>query len=922
MEVPCSGAPGEREVGDPLLRVIYEAMANGEALDRHWCMNQSSDPAQQWISFSCPSSLLPPQGWKLHVSANASSAETVLRHVLPILLTGATRFKVAASLWHLHTLNRGLGGSSQVGKFLTLYPEDDETAILLATRLEQATRGLTGPNIPSDRPLRPGSLVYYRYGSFSMDRLVQLPDGMIMPAICTPENELVPDRRLNYYKAPDWVIDPFVRSGIAEILPTTRRLIANRYLLITALAASPQHIVYLGTDLETARTCVLKGPGYNGQRGSSDQAYRERLYREAQILTRLASDPHIPVFYDLIEQEHDLFLVMEDIEGETLNRYVTGLTRQGRAISEQQGLAWIKEIAASLAAIHAQGLVYADMKSTNVLLTPNGQIHLIDLGSAVPLGERSYGTVGYMSPQQERNEPLTIYDDIYSLGALLYFIVTGVEPGVRSEQQPSLAQSLAWLRPNSSPFLASIITRCLAEQPEQRYSSATELQIALAAVEHAREPALISVPDKPVDTQGSADEKKNSYRILASKLLTTLCSVAEEPANHNGLFWRSAHPLIYGLATRDLYAGNAGTVLALAELISELADSHSPTTLARATQWLRSAPAIGPRELPGLYVGKAGVGAALLRAGQTLRADSLLTAAIECGRQILSLPYASPDLFNGTAGRLRFHLLLWDECGEKEQLQAAIICGKHLQEMASVSERQEVYWTIPAGYEKFSGQTYLGYAHGAAGIADALLDLFEVTGDEQLLPFIQGTGRWLMWQVLPALDDQSGVGWPTVEKEDSSAAFWCHGATGIGRFFLHLSEHRLFPGARDLALRAAQTVARGMRWLNPTQCHGLAGSIEFLLDVYQTTRDSAYLTEAYSLGQLLANFGTERHGHYVFPSEQPWVFTPDYMVGYAGIAMCLLRLSAPERLPHQLSRPGFRISNNATLQCTSRSAQS
>lgn len=75
--------------------------------------------------------------------------------------------------------------------------------------------------------------------------------------------------------------------------------------------------------------------------------------------------------------------------------------------------------------------------------------------------------------------------------------------------------------------------------------------------------------------------------------------------------------------------------------------------------------------------------------------------------------------------------------------------------------------------------------------------------------------------------------------------------------------------------------------------------------MFQGTGDAAYLHEAYSLARLLESFQVERDGALVWPSDEPTTVSPDYMVGYAGVAVCLLRLSAPERLPHLLSRAGF-----------------
>lgn len=354
MEVFWSNAQMELEANDPLIRAIQETSSNvsEDAPTKRWHVKQSADPSRQWISFHCDSGTRPQQGWKLHVSATVSSAEAVLRRVLPILLAEATDFKVAGSVSRLDFLNHGMGGSSQVGKFITIYPENDDVAVRLAAKLDLGTRGLHGPNIPSDHPLRSGSLIYYRYGSFDGKQLMQELNGSVVPAIHTPNNELMPDQRLTHYAPPDWAVDPFTRAGIAEVPPEARRIIANRYLLITALAATPNHIVYLGTDLDAGRTCVLKGPGYSGQNGAADRSFYRRLQNEASTLTSLAPDPRIPAFYDLIEQGSDLFLVMEDVEGETLKEYATRLSRQSRTISSQQLIAWGQDLAALLEKRH------------------------------------------------------------------------------------------------------------------------------------------------------------------------------------------------------------------------------------------------------------------------------------------------------------------------------------------------------------------------------------------------------------------------------------------------------------------------------------------------------------------------------------------------------------------------------------------
>ncbi len=122
-------------------------------------------------------------------------------------------------------------------------------------------------------------------------------------------------------------------------------------------------------------------------------------------------------------------------------------------------------------------------------------------------------------------------------------------------------------------------------------------------------------------------------------------------------------------------------------------------------------------------------------------------------------------------------------------------------------------------------------------------------------------------------------------------AFWCHGAGGIGRFFLHAAQLDVVPDALQFAARAARTVSRAARWAGPTQCHGLAGNIEFLLDMAQATGDPRYWADCEPLARLLVAQVVDEHGAVNWDEDVPDILTPDYMLGYAGVAVCLLRLA-------------------------------
>jgi hypothetical protein len=550
-----------------------------------------------------------------------------------------------------------------------------------------------------------------------------------------------------------------------------------------------------------------------------------------------------------------------------------------------------------------------------VILAPDGGLRLVDFETARRSGEErgsdDHGTPGYISPQRGAGVPPTVADDVYSLGALLYFMTSGADPSHAPDARSLQNRPAGLLNPAAGAALAPVIARCLDAAPPARFPSMSAVAEALAT---APCPSAIRYPS-PLPFMPAyarhralgADERRR-YRGLARRLAVSLSRAATPAEDGPGLAWTSSHPAGGGIRRRDLNCGSAGAVLALAELVAEFDDPEHRDVLRAGARWLAVAPPFAGAPLPGLYVGEAGIGAALLRAAQVLGEDDLLAAATEKGRLVAALPHRSPDLFNGSAGRLRFHLLLWDETGHEEHLRAAIAAGEFLLTAAETPGPGERCWRTPDGYDGASGQAMLGYAHGAAGIADALLDLGGVTGDARFADAARGAGRWLARLAQPALDNGSGLDWPSVAGGGRLGATWCHGATGVGRFFLHAATTNLLPEAADLAARAARTVALGARWAGPTQCHGLAGNIEFLLDMARGTGDRQWLREASTLARLLEAFAAERDGMLVFCSESPRVHTPDYMVGYAGVAVTLLRLARPEATPHLLTRVGFRHS--------------
>jgi tRNA A-37 threonylcarbamoyl transferase component Bud32 len=879
-------------------RIIGE-MCGSEKMEA--CGWRIEEPFSQgdllWISISHRQAARRQQGWKIHISAAVPSAESILYSALPILLSEPTHFKVAASLRCLADLNEGRAGLSQVGKFITVYPFDDEQCVRLAMKLDEATRGLRGPAIPSDRALRPGSLVHYRYGSF-VEQFITDHEGKLLSVITAPTGDLIEDRRLSAYCEPAGRENPFLIAGIGE-MPAPPVLLHGRYLPVAPIHHSVRGALYEAVDVQCSCRCVLKRAYRDAGLDHHLRDARDMLRHEADMLTKLQTILPVPAVYALFEQGDDLWLAMDYVEGILLESYIKTLTQKGERLPLPTLIAWARELACMLDTLHQHAIIYRDLKSGNIILAPDGSLRLIDFGIANDLiaSERQFygGTRGYASPQQRANEPAAITDDIYSFGALLYLLATGAEPAAAPDEMNLCKRPLMEMNPSLPSALCDLITRCLAPRSQDRFASMREVCEALKAASDLPIAIGLHTMEKPL-----AGEYERYYRY-ACELSETLRVVVQTAIEGKGPAWAQLKPSPSSkVVFRHLSSGMAGVLLTLAEFVA-LHDRISHVRDLRAALregacWLLHSERLAGPLLPGLYSGEAGVGMALLRAGQLLQDQALIAAAEELGGVVQMCPYDLPDLMHGTAGRVKYHLWLWYTTAKDCHLQAAMEAGTALLEQAEESEDGGICWRIPSGHGELSGNVYPGYAHGVAGIGDALLDLYQASGRREFLNAVQRSGSWLMRRALLMGSDGEGLGWERAAGGTLNAAFWCHGSAGIARFLLHAARQKVFPQAIELACRAGKAVVEGTRWAGPSRCHGLAGNIELLLDLHQLTGDQAWLQAALTFAHLLEAYAIRQDGIRLwFSAEAPDAITPGFLLGYAGIAATLLRLGAASR---------------------------
>ncbi len=255
----------------------------------------------------------------------------------------------------------------------------------------------------------------------------------------------------------------------------------GRYRLEARIGAGGMSTVYRAVDETLQRPVAIK---LMNREVASDSDQLERFRREARAVAQL-SHPHIVGVIDAGEDEGRPYIVFEYVEGETLKERIR---RQGR-LSVPEAVAYAIEIARALGAAHARHIVHRDVKPQNVLIDEEGSAKVTDFGIARTLDEegltadgRVLGTTDYVSPEQALGQPVTGQSDLYSLGVVLYEMVTGEVP-FTGENQVAVAMKhvredlpdIQAKRPEVSAALASVIDTATAKQVEDRYADDAEL---------------------------------------------------------------------------------------------------------------------------------------------------------------------------------------------------------------------------------------------------------------------------------------------------------------------------------------------------------------------------------------------------------------------------------------------------------------
>ena len=264
----------------------------------------------------------------------------------------------------------------------------------------------------------------------------------------------------------------------------------DRYEIDAELGHGAMGVVYRARDPKLDRTVAIKTVSLSTLDTEAEQEYRKRFVVEAQAAGRL-SHPGIVTIFD-VREEPEPFLVMEYVEGHSLQKLVS---EERRTLPLSTTLRLVQEVAEALHYAHSQGVVHRDIKPANILVTPDGHPKIADFGVAklnqtdLTLPGQILGSPAFMAPEQLTEEKTDARSDLFSLGVILYYMLTGHRP-FQGNSTTTVCFKLINHEPvpvsafetKFSPELDGIVSRAMAKDPAQRYQSGMAMASDLQAL--------------------------------------------------------------------------------------------------------------------------------------------------------------------------------------------------------------------------------------------------------------------------------------------------------------------------------------------------------------------------------------------------------------------------------------------------------
>jgi eukaryotic-like serine/threonine-protein kinase len=297
----------------------------------------------------------------------------------------------------------------------------------------------------------------------------------------------------------------------------------SRYRIVEKLGEGGMGVVYKAEDTKLHRTVALK---FLTAEATGSREHQARFLKEAEAAAAL-EHPNITTIFDIGEEDGQTFIAMSLVEGKTLAEKISE-----RPLPLEEALHIAGQVGEALQVAHERGIVHRDIKPANIMITPDGRVKVMDFGLAHLAGQTRItktgtimGTPAYMSPEQAEGQELDRRSDIWSLGIVLYEMVTGQLP-FRGNTDPAVLRAIlddqpepmTAIRVGTPPELDRIVAKALEKEPGQRYQGMADLLVDLRSIVTSDGSAGVAT----ARSGGTPPEAGRGRRVV---LLAVLCAV-------------------------------------------------------------------------------------------------------------------------------------------------------------------------------------------------------------------------------------------------------------------------------------------------------------------------------------------------------------------------------------------------------------
>lgn len=395
-------------------------------------------------------------GWVLYLSCKTTDTIEILELILDVLKKSKVSFSLIKDQLQQYALNAGAYGNHEVGKVLAIYPISENQATELATELCSLTATFTGPVIPE--ALQLGNTIYSQFAVHNGKEIIFKPSTGTL--------------KKNPFDIPKQFRQPKRR----------KRVLGKYYIPVQLLTSSAKGDVFKAINLKdfAFNWCLIK----QGKPAALDDQFqremKDRLLWQKQVLDAIAGHVMTPKVIDYFENEGSGYLVMDYVEGTNLGQLIFEKHRGASwpALSGSvkiQLLEWYQKAIDIVISIHQMGFVHRDITDSNFIVLPDGSLCIIDfelsynIQNQVPDPPFILGSLGYAAPEQLQYAVPDMKEDVYSMGALLCYLLSGLQPKeFIHENQNITAAKLHTL--TKDPGLVKLVSLCLHKDRKSRPS--------------------------------------------------------------------------------------------------------------------------------------------------------------------------------------------------------------------------------------------------------------------------------------------------------------------------------------------------------------------------------------------------------------------------------------------------------------------